>query len=62
MTQQELERALALQTGESLSTIRGRGFSLVEPPRRAPLVVDWDQIDTQRLRVLPNSQRRQLSA
>ncbi len=52
MTQRELERELALATGESLSTIRGRGFSVVEPPDLEPLTVDWDevqQIDAPRL-------------
>jgi len=27
---------------ESLSTIRSRGFSIVEPPELEPLIVDWD--------------------
>ena len=39
-----MERELARSTGESLSTIRGRGFSLIVMPDRNPLVVDWDQV------------------
>ena len=44
MTQVEMEHELARSTGESLSTIRGRGFSLIVMPDRNPLVVDWDQV------------------
>ena len=44
MTQTELDRELARSTGESLSTIRGRGFSLIVMPDRNPLVVDWDHV------------------
>ena len=44
MTQRELERELALATGESLSTIRSRGFSIVEPPDLEPLTIDWDEV------------------
>ena len=43
MTQRELERELANMTGESIATIRSRGFGLVEPPELEPLVVDWDE-------------------
>ena len=35
MTRRVLERAIAQATGESLSCIRNRGFSLVIPPRRS---------------------------
>jgi hypothetical protein len=57
MTQQELESAVAEATGESLRTIRRRGFSIVDPsegdfdpePNILPFqVVDWDQADRQR--------------
>ncbi len=44
MTQRELERELARATGESLATIRHRGFSLVEPPDDGPQTVDWDAV------------------
>jgi hypothetical protein len=53
MTNAELERELARHTGDSLSTIRRHGFSLVEPLEQEPLAVDWDQLDAQRLRILP---------
>lgn len=56
MSQQELELAVAQQTGESLRTIRRRGFSLERPLEddpdlvmyRAPQTVDWDALDAQR--------------
>jgi hypothetical protein len=48
MTQQEFERALVRATGESVETIRSRGFSLVEPPNLEPLIVDWDQLQDER--------------
>ena len=44
MTQAELEREVAETTGESVCTIRNRGFSLVVMPDRGPLTVDWDQV------------------
>lgn len=43
MTQAEFERELASATGESVQTIRRRGFSLIEMPERDPLIIDWDQ-------------------
>lgn len=57
MTQQDLERAIARRTGESLKTIRRRGFSIVrpeeanfdpEPDLLPPQVIDWDEADVQR--------------
>jgi len=56
MTQRELNHAVADVTGESLRTIAGMGFSLIEPLDddpdgdviRMPLTVDWDEIDSQR--------------
>lgn len=44
MTQAELEREVAQSIGESLDTIRQRGFSLVVVPDRRPLVVDWEAV------------------
>jgi hypothetical protein len=44
MTQQELERELAQLTGESITTIRNRGFSLIEPPDVGPATIDWDTV------------------
>jgi hypothetical protein len=55
MTQRELDRELARMTGESLSTIRQRGFSLVEPPELEPLVVDWDALEKQRTAIFPQN-------
>jgi len=53
MSQTEMERELARHTGESLATIRRRGFQLEEIPDLKPLVVDWDAIDAQRTSILP---------
>ena len=44
MTQADLEREVAVLTGESRETIRARGFMLVEPLGVKPLTIDWDQI------------------
>jgi hypothetical protein len=57
MTQRELERELAQATGESVSTIRSLGFSLVEPPELEPLTVDWDALAAQRTAVFPDKGR-----
>jgi len=48
MTQSQLERAVALATGESVSTIRGLGFGIADPavvcydpePRARPRIVN----------------------
>ncbi len=48
MTRQDFERALVRATGESIDTIRHRGFSLVEPPELKPLIVDWDELQAER--------------
>jgi hypothetical protein len=42
MTRSEFEQEVASATGESLKTVRSRGFSLVEPPDLEPLTIDWD--------------------
>ena len=44
MTLAEFEQEVALATGESIDTIRERGFSLVEMPPREPQVIDWDEL------------------
>jgi len=44
MTQRDLEREFANATGESVTTIRRRGRSLVEHPHLDPLTVDWDEV------------------
>ena len=56
MSQAEIDRAVAEATGESLSTIRRRGFSLFTPhslfdPDESlaqPQVVDWEQVESDR--------------
>ncbi len=57
MTQAELDRAVALATGESVCTVSGLGFSLAdpdfvdydpEPSHIEDLIIDWDQIDYRR--------------
>jgi hypothetical protein len=57
MTQRDLNRALARATGESVRTIDGYGFSLVdldtpqdelEISDLGPQVVDWDRIEAER--------------
>ena len=57
MTQQQLDRAVAEVTGESIRTIRRHGFSLVTPLSifdpdadeiAQPQVLDWDQIEAER--------------
>ncbi len=53
MTQRQFEREVASATGESVDTIRRRGFSLFELEYPEPLVVDWDELDAQRLSVFP---------
>ncbi len=58
MTQRELERELSLATGESLSTIRSRGFSIVEPPDLEPLIVDWDELQQVQAPRISKSYRR----
>ena len=62
MTQRQMERAVARQTGESLSTIRTRGFSIVAPPELAPLVVDWDALEEERVALFPGYERPKLAA
>lgn len=58
MTQNDLNRAVSLATGESVSEINRRGFSLViseEPaydPEPSPWL-DWDEVDAMRPRLLP---------
>jgi DNA-binding winged helix-turn-helix (wHTH) protein len=58
MTQAELNQAVADATGESVSTIRRRGFSVVTPlqifdpdeddSHIYPNLVDWDALERQR--------------
>ncbi len=56
MTQAELEAEVADATGESLRTIRRRGFSIVTPlsvfdpdeDHTEPQMVDWDALAAER--------------
>ena len=71
MTQAEINRAVALATGESICTVSQRGFTIADPalvdfdpePCDADIedmIVDWDQVDAQRQRnndVLPAFRR-----
>ena len=62
MTQKDINRAVALATGESAREIRRLGFSMAddlekdfdnEPWDRPPSVVDWDALDRQRPGLFP---------
>lgn len=59
MTRTELHRAVARATGESLSTVSRMGFGPLRTgvEEREPLLVDWDRVDAERLRLLPRRQR-----
>ena len=57
MSQHDLDLAVASATGESLRTIRRRGFSVIEPADvlfdpepdvRAAQYVDWDELERRR--------------
>ncbi|MDH3718737.1 MAG: hypothetical protein OES79_11515 [Planctomycetota bacterium] len=68
MTQSEIDRAVARATGESVSTIKEFGFGISEPgiageaePSRGPHVVNWDELDAQRVSLRP-SRRRSFAA
>ena len=51
MSQREIEEAVAMATGESLTVIRSHGFGVADPmdvnydlePRR-PMMLDWDRM------------------
>ena len=62
MTQAQVDQAVSRVTGESLSTIRNRGFSIVEPPELEPLTIDWDEVQAERVALFPGQQRPQLAA
>ena len=67
MTQAALDRAVSAATGESLRTIRRRGFSIADPTEVAfdpepstpssntqgPHIVDWDELAAQRVSLFP---------
>jgi hypothetical protein len=51
MTQSELNREIALATGESVATIDQLGFVPLthSPVEYEPLTVDWDELDEERV-------------
>ena len=58
MSPNEFHRAVARATGESVRMIKRLGFSPLEPsaavreaeiPETGPQVVDWDQLETERI-------------
>ena len=61
MTQNDLNRAVAAATGETVSTIAAMGFVPLAsvPVEREPLVVDWDRADDDRMTVFPQRRRRE---
>ena len=67
MTQQQLHRAVARATGESLATVRSLGFGIADPdvvchdpePSRRGRIVNWDRLDAQRGGYLPQRSRWQ---
>ncbi len=58
MTQRDLERELARTTGETTTTIRQRGFSLIAPPDLEQFIVDWDELAAERTALFPDHQGR----
>jgi hypothetical protein len=54
MTQADLNPAVARSTGETISTIKRRGFLLADPvdvfelEADGPQVIDWDDYDIER--------------
>ena len=60
MTQNELNRAVAAATGETVKTIAEIGFIPLNPTpvQREPLVVDWERADDERVSVFPQRRRR----
>ena len=62
MTQNDLNRAVAMATGETIGTIQSRGFSLDGPvsfredsdPRDPESkIIDWDALDASRVVLAP---------
>ncbi len=60
MNQRELNRAVAMATGESVRTIADRGFLLLSaiPYEREPEQIDWDEREAQRNLILFPRRRR----
>lgn len=57
MSQRDLNREVAQATGETVATIDQRGFVPLEPipfeRDREPLVVDWEELEEQRMMLHP---------
>jgi len=64
MTQNDLNRAVAAATGETVSTVAAMGFVPLTrvPAEREPLVVDWDELDQRRISLLPDRRDREPAA
>ena len=71
MTQREINRAVARATGEDLSEISRRGFSIADPavigfdPEPCELAesIDWDELDGERgVSLLPLRRTERLAA
>ena len=64
MTQIDLNRAVACATGESVSAIAKMGLGTLTtiPVERETMLVDWDQLDQQRVSVFPQRSRQQTVA
>ena len=64
MTQSQLDCAVARATGESIRTVANLGFVPLASIaiEREPMVVDWDQLDQQRVSVFPQRSKRQTVA
>jgi len=60
MTQNELNRAVARATGETVSTISSMGFVPLtgNPIEREPQIVDWDESDGSRRLSLQSRRKR----
>jgi hypothetical protein len=60
MTQNELNRAVARATGESVAVISSRGFIPLTsiPQEREPRAIDWDEVDQVRRISLQPRRRR----
>jgi hypothetical protein len=57
MTQKELNRQVSERTGETVRTIRRRGFSLMKIECPPSLMVDWDEVDSRRSKMLQERRR-----
>ena len=63
MTQHDLDREVARATGETVTTIRRLGFSIIETDEPEPHMVDWEEMDDQRVGLFPHRKsRRRLPA